>query len=221
MKSKISKAEINEKNTFNNDNRTNEMYQRKNNVFLDNYKLIFIITIIFPIIIYFFQINIFYHIEYGDVDDFFKILSNTFKVVIPGLILMGISAFIRKNSSESIFETMSLLMISCFIISVFIGTCLKDSSQLIGVNDYADKNSYNDNKYTDYNYDYDYSGTYTESYSNYHKCEYAGCTNYASGTKYCSKHNKTKCIKSGCNKIEAYPGAGYCQEHQLEQILNY
>lgn len=260
MKSENFKEEIKKENTLDNDNRIDDIYQRKNNETSNNYKLIFIIIIIFPIIVYFFQINILYHLEYGDIEDFFKILGNTFKVAIPSLIFIGISTFIRKNSNESIFDNMNLLMISCFTISIFIGICLKDSSQLINDSIYEDKNSYSDSKYTDYNtyysstnddkyciaygcarekepgYEYcdehlkdpnwqpsynSSSSTYTESYSNYHKCEYAGCTNYASGTKYCSKHNNKKCIKSGCNKIEAYPGAGYCKEHQLEQILSY
>lgn len=55
-------------------------------------------------------------------------------------------------------------------------------------------------------------------YSNYHKCEYKGCNNYASQTKYCSKHNENKCSKVGCNNVEAYQGAGLCREHLYNEI---
>lgn len=64
------------------------------------------------------------------------------------------------------------------------------------------------------------SSSSSSIYSNYHKCEYSGCTNYASGAKYCSKHNQTKCYKSGCNNVEAYVGAGICLDH-LTESLNY
>lgn len=66
-----------------------------------------------------------------------------------------------------------------------------------------------------------YNDNSSNKYSNYHKCEYYGCDNYASGTKYCSKHNQTKCSKIGCNNKEAYQGAGYCTEHLLEIIEKY
>ena len=55
-------------------------------------------------------------------------------------------------------------------------------------------------------------------YSNYHKCEYNGCDNYASGSKYCSIHNQNTCIKSGCYNKEAYQGAGYCRTHLYDEV---
>lgn len=58
----------------------------------------------------------------------------------------------------------------------------------------------------------------SSNYSNHHKCEYSGCNNYASGTKYCSKHNQTKCSKIGCSNTEAYSGAKYCTKHLYESI---
>lgn len=65
------------------------------------------------------------------------------------------------------------------------------------------------------------SSSSSSTYSNYHKCEYSGCSNYASGTKYCSKHNQTKCSRIGCSSKEAYQGAGLCKEHLYESIQNY
>lgn len=65
------------------------------------------------------------------------------------------------------------------------------------------------------------SSSSSSTYSNYHKCEYNGCSNYASGTKYCSKHNQTKCSRAGCSNKEAYQGAGLCKEHLYESIQNY
>lgn len=54
-------------------------------------------------------------------------------------------------------------------------------------------------------------------YSIYHKCEYAECNNYASGTQYCSKHTTyDKCSKNGCSKSVSYLGAQYCIEHEIE-----
>ena len=67
----------------------------------------------------------------------------------------------------------------------------------------------------------DSSTTSTEIYSNYHKCEYPGCDNYASKTKYCSIHNQTKCSRAGCRNKEAYQGAGLCREHLYQSIQNY
>lgn len=59
------------------------------------------------------------------------------------------------------------------------------------------------------------------SYSNYHKCEYSGCSNYASGTKYCSKHTTySKCSKVGCSNSVSYSGARYCAKHELEMYYN-
>jgi len=64
------------------------------------------------------------------------------------------------------------------------------------------------------------SSSSNSTYSKYHKCEYPGCTNYASETKYCSVHNQTKCSRPGCSKKEAYNGAGLCIEH-ITEALNY
>lgn len=61
----------------------------------------------------------------------------------------------------------------------------------------------------------------SRTYDNYHKCEYPGCDNYASKTKYCSVHNQTKCSKRGCSNKEAYQGAGICKEHLYQSIQNY
>lgn len=63
--------------------------------------------------------------------------------------------------------------------------------------------------------------TSTQTYTNYHKCEYPGCDNYASKTKYCSKHNQTKCSKPGCSNKEAYQGAGLCRTHLYQSIQDY
>ncbi|MEG1989990.1 MAG: hypothetical protein RR136_03250 [Clostridia bacterium] len=57
------------------------------------------------------------------------------------------------------------------------------------------------------------------TYSDYHKCEYSGCSNYASGKQYCSVHTKkSKCIKSGCSNSEAYASSGYCTYHIAEKM---
>jgi len=69
--------------------------------------------------------------------------------------------------------------------------------------------------------DSDSSSSSSTTYSNYHKCEYPGCDNYASKTKYCSIHNQTKCSRAGCSSKEAYQGAGLCREHLYESIQNY
>lgn len=66
-----------------------------------------------------------------------------------------------------------------------------------------------------------YNTTSTETYSNYHKCEYPGCDNYASKTKYCSKHNQTTCSRAGCKNKEAYQGSGLCREHLYQSIQDY
>lgn len=71
------------------------------------------------------------------------------------------------------------------------------------------------------NDDYKNDSNNNNTYSYEHKCEYPGCNNYASKTKYCSKHNQTKCSRAGCNNIEAYQGAGLCREHLYQSIQNY
>lgn len=58
-------------------------------------------------------------------------------------------------------------------------------------------------------------------YSRDHKCEYAGCSNYASGTKYCSKHTTySKCSYPGCNNSVSYSGAKYCSTYELTLYKN-
>lgn len=69
--------------------------------------------------------------------------------------------------------------------------------------------------------DSDSTSSSSGTYSNYHKCEYPGCDNYASKTKYCSKHNQTKCSRAGCSSKEAYQGAGLCREHLYSSIKSY
>lgn len=59
----------------------------------------------------------------------------------------------------------------------------------------------------------------SSTYSNYHKCEYGNCNNYASGTQYCSQHNQTQCIVKGCSSKEAYSGSGYCRSHLISRGL--
>lgn len=70
-------------------------------------------------------------------------------------------------------------------------------------------------------YIYDKEDDSTSIYTKYHKCEYPGCSNYASETKYCSKHNQTKCSKPGCSNKEAYQGAGLCRTHLYQSIQEY
>ncbi len=51
--------------------------------------------------------------------------------------------------------------------------------------------------------------------------EYAGCSNYASGTKYCSKHTTySKCSYPGCNNSVSYSGDKYCSTHELTLYKN-
>jgi hypothetical protein len=58
----------------------------------------------------------------------------------------------------------------------------------------------------------------TSGYSYYHKCEFEGCTNYASCTQYCSKHTTyEKCAESGCSNNVSYSGAKYCMQHEIEK----
>ncbi len=58
--------------------------------------------------------------------------------------------------------------------------------------------------------------TNNSGYSYYHKCEYPGCTNYASASQYCSKHTTyPKCTYPGCDKNVSYTEARYCMEHEL------
>lgn len=70
-------------------------------------------------------------------------------------------------------------------------------------------------------YIYDTKDDSSSIYTKYHKCEYPGCSNYASETKYCSKHNQTKCSKPGCSNKEAYQGAGLCRTHLYQSIQDY
>lgn len=63
-----------------------------------------------------------------------------------------------------------------------------------------------------------YQTNLTSTYSNYHKCEYLGCNNFASGTQYCSQHTQTKCIVKGCSNKEAYSNSKYCKNHLLQDI---
>ena len=58
----------------------------------------------------------------------------------------------------------------------------------------------------------------SSNYSEYHRCEYPGCDNYASRTKYCSKHTSLKrCSKPGCTNQVSYEGAKYCKKHSIEE----
>lgn len=65
------------------------------------------------------------------------------------------------------------------------------------------------------------TNTSNSNYSYEHKCEYPGCTNYASKTKYCSRHTTyNKCAISGCSNTVSYSGAKYCAKHELELYSN-
>lgn len=61
----------------------------------------------------------------------------------------------------------------------------------------------------------------SSNYSYEHKCEYFGCTNYASKTKYCSQHTTyKKCAINGCSNSVSYSSATYCAKHELELYSN-
>ena len=214
-----------------------------------------IIGILLSILVYFCKIDIMYHLEYGDVADFFNVLINVLKIIIINIFIIGIFVLMIKNYSENIlkYAIMSVGIVICMCISFLSGASLDSSNRLItNTYDYtykksttSYKNSTSDSKYCEAygcarekepGYEYcdkhledpswqpsypSSSSSSTSSYSKYHKCEYPGCTNYASETKYCSVHNQTKCSKTGCSEKEAYQGAGLCKDHLYEEILKY
>lgn len=226
--------------------------------FFNTYKFLInttIISILLSIFVYFFKIDIIYHLEYGDVSDFFYVLFNVVKIIIMNIFIIGISALIIKNcSNEKIYKygitSIGIILCLCFS-SSFNNKIFDTSNQTTDNSEYTYKksttSSSTNNNYSKYceipscarekepGYSYcdkhledpNWQPSYTPSssssstYSNYHKCEYYECTNYASGTKYCSVHNQTKCSKIGCSEKEAYQGAGLCKEHLYEEILKY
>lgn len=231
------------------------------NSFLNNYKFLIIATIIstiLSIIVYFFRIDIIYHLEYGDVADFFNVLYSVLKIIIVNIVIIGILGLISKEFLEEtllqyIIVGSAITICMCFS-AVFLDNQSKsettysdytytssyDTSDYISSSTsssdskyceaygcarekepgyrYCDKHLENPNWQPSYA---QYSDSSSSTYSKYHKCEYPGCTNYASETKYCSKHNQTKCSKPGCSKKEAYQGAGLCEEHLYEEIQKY
>lgn len=158
-----------------------------------------IISILVSIFIYFYT-----NLKYDTISNFFNVID-LLKIITINICIIGILGLIFEKNFKNTYEY--IIMFIC-IISV----CISSLTNTYENSNYSSQKSYNSHSTSSY---------INSTQSNYHKCEYPGCTNYASKTTYCSIHNQTTCSKAGCSKKEAYQGAGLCIDHLSKYLQQY